>query len=31
MDKIAELIYEAARLEALWSKRPVIPEEWWRR
>jgi hypothetical protein len=31
MTKIAELIYEAARLEALWSKRPVIPEEWEKR
>lgn len=26
--KIAELIYEATRLEAEWSKRPIIPEKW---
>lgn len=27
-DKVTEAIYEAARLEAIWSKRPVIPEPW---
>ena len=25
---ITELIYEAARLEAIWSKRSIIPEKW---
>jgi hypothetical protein len=27
-EKITELIYEAARLEAIWSKRSVVPEKW---
>lgn len=25
---IAEIIYEAARLESIWSKRSIIPETW---
>ena len=28
---IAELVYEAARLEARWSGRSIVPEEWQRR
>jgi len=28
MDKITESIYEGARLEAIWSKRQIIPERW---
>jgi hypothetical protein len=28
MEEITRLIYEATRLEAVWSKRPVIPERW---
>ena len=30
-EKIAELIYEVTRLEAMWSQRSIIPEEWERR
>jgi hypothetical protein len=26
--KITELIYEATRLEATWSKRSIVPEKW---
>jgi hypothetical protein len=29
--QVAELIYEAARLEAAWSGRSIVPEEWQRR
>jgi hypothetical protein len=28
IEKITELIYKAARLEAIWSKRSIIPEKW---
>lgn len=28
MENIARLIYEATRLEAMWSKRPIVPEPW---
>ena len=27
-EKITELVYEAARLEAEWSKRSIVPEKW---
>ncbi len=27
-EKIAKLIYEATRMEAEWSKRSIVPEEW---
>ena len=30
-EKITELIYEAARLEAIWSKRSIVPEKWEKR
>jgi hypothetical protein len=26
--EIAKLIYEAARLEAIWSQRSIVPEKW---
>jgi len=28
MENIAKAIYEATRLEAIWSKRSIIPEKW---
>ena len=31
IEKIAEFIYEAARLEAIWSNRSIIPEVWAKR
>jgi len=31
MENIAKAIYEATRLEAIWSKRSIIPEEWGKR
>lgn len=27
-EKLAELIYEATRVEAEWSKRSIVPEKW---
>ena len=27
-EKIAEIIYEATRLEAMWSDRSIVPEKW---
>jgi hypothetical protein len=31
LEKVARYIYEAARLEAIWSKRAIIPEPWEKR
>lgn len=31
MEEIASYIYEATRIEAIWSKRPIVPEEWGKR
>lgn len=28
LDQISEFIYEATRIEAEWSKRPIVPEKW---
>ena len=30
-NKIAQIIYEATRLEAEWSKRSIVPEKWEKR
>ena len=30
-EKIAEIIYEATRVEASWSKRSIVPEKWVKR
>ena len=27
-ETITELVYESARLEAIWSKRSIVPEKW---
>ena len=27
-EEVAKIIYEATRLEAEWSKRSIVPEEW---
>jgi len=31
MEKIAKIIYEAARMEARWSKRSIVSEKWEKR
>jgi len=31
MERITKIIYEATRLEAMWSNRSIIPEEWSKR
>jgi len=28
IEEVASIIYEAARLEAIWSKRSIVPEKW---